>query len=130
MATRRIALAGALTVAMAGTAVLGFPGAALAGWDASVGNSGGYGYFYSNGDRWSACDRVADGYRVVVWADWKGRDGTSYSDTAVDADGANGNCHVNNAHNMPEGAKVLITLCLQDGAKGVPFDCKQTEGTA
>lgn len=82
---------------------------------------GGRANFRASGEYIEACDIQADGYRVKAWAMWIDSR-KSWNVPVEDANGSGNDC-VSRKIDVPEGKKVTIKVCLQDGAKGTPKFC-------
>jgi len=82
-----------------------------------------------NPEQFMVCDTKADDMRV--WAHWSWNGG---SVTLEDADGSSAFCQHTGAHvtrkQVPEGARVEITVCRRKGADGPKKDCGFSYGKA
>lgn len=92
-----------------------------AGW-------GGYATFTAEGEHFGVCDTRSDGKRVV--ADWIAfTPSQTRFGSLQDANGSGNQCVAVN-ESFPEGSKVRLTVCLQDGASGEPHLCNRKDGVA
>ncbi|TWV21421.1 MULTISPECIES: hypothetical protein [Streptomyces] len=93
-------------------------------------------WFYHNGDTVKAHDLAKDGKRVVLrtWAYDPPAPGHMPPDSQIekrrlDVTGGTGSYGTAN-YNFPEGWRVRIQICLQDGYDGTPTQCEISYGVA
>lgn len=96
----------------------------------------GEGWFYHNGDHVKAHDLAEDGDRVVLrtWAYDPPAPGYMPPDDQIekrrlDVTGGNG-AYASENYNFPEGWRVRLQICVQDGANGSPRECEVSYGKA
>ncbi|MEU3446679.1 hypothetical protein AB0H29_05535 [Streptomyces thermolilacinus] len=121
------------TIAAAGAAVVLAAGPASAGTNVHVHttdpwHAGEAGFLASNNSV-TVCDNRADGMRAT--ATFVYTSATSSQRVKIsDADGAGNGC-VTKKFSIPEGNRVLLWVCIQDGANGALKNCsKDKEGRA
>ena len=120
---RRIALAGAVAVAVSG---LGVP-AASAGQSQEIATGGGSVVFKHRGERVLAYDERRDGWGVTAYVHWTDRrTGRFHREDAFD--GRSGGGHARRNLKIPEGTKVDLTMCYEKrGRDGELGDCSDTQ---
>ncbi|MFE7891443.1 MULTISPECIES: hypothetical protein [unclassified Streptomyces] len=120
-------------LAAAGAAVVLAAGPASAGTDISVHTTdpwqSGTAGFKANGDSVTVCDNRADGMRataVFVYTGAHISERVKISDT-----NGSGNSCATKAFDIPEGNRVLLSVCVQNGADGALKYCSDSkEGKA
>ncbi|WP_328428376.1 hypothetical protein [Streptomyces sp. NBC_00443] len=120
-------------VAAAGAAAILAASPASAGTNVSVHTTdpwhAGAAGFMANGDEVTVCDNRSDGKRATAIFVYTGRH-SSEKVNISDTNGAGNSCAVKK-FDIPEGNRVLLEVCVQDGANGALRSCSgDKEGKA
>ena len=86
-------------------------------------NVGGRACWYPNGDKLEGCDFADDDLRPSLTMTYAG------GSLSFDVYGGNGKCR-EVSHNLPEGTRVTVKVCLQKGDAGREVYCKSKSGVA